>query len=60
MNPLSEDARWRPTKEQLKALIRQERPIPEADANGDIPCLRLWPVAECQWTHAHYGGCATR
>lgn len=54
------DEVWHPTKGQLLALIRQERPRPGADENGDVPCLRLWPVAICQYVNGHYGGCSPR
>jgi len=43
----------------LRGLINQLRPDPEPDEQGDIPCLRLWPVARCQWVSGHYGGCAS-
>jgi hypothetical protein len=51
---------WHPTEEQLLELIAQERPLPEADENGDYHCLRLWPLADCQYVHGHYGGCSPR
>ena len=48
------------TKETLLALIAVARPKAEPDENGDVPCLRLWPVAQCRSTSGHYGGCYTR
>jgi hypothetical protein len=58
--PAGLDTRWHPTWEQLIALIRQERPVPTPDENGDVHCQRLWPVERCTYVHGHYGGCATR
>jgi hypothetical protein len=44
----------------MRDLIALVRPLPEADANGDVHCLRLWPVAHCDYVSGHYGGCNPR
>lgn len=44
-------------EDALRDLINRNRPVPVADANGDKHCMRLWPVARCQWVDGHYGGC---
>lgn len=60
ITPRTSDEPWLPTEEQLLVLIHRTQPAPEPDENGDKHCMRLWPVAECQWVSGHYGGCTTR
>lgn len=44
----------------LVEAINRARPAPVADENGDVHCLRLWPIADCQYVSGHYGGCSPR